>query len=240
MHALLETSQSVVTLTPPKNNIGNTEGNYCALDEYKRLPDWLFDIPTSIEYSKSEYYNWANIKSIWDENWNNKNPNAIIRLQKTPSDIFRVKLMQESFTPTKWIISVKNPYYYLTSLINYSRNSNIVNDLETVCLYINNVYKIQLENKELLGTDAYTMTCEDFALNPNKHKLGIETFMPELGSIDLNRPLNIKGNMSFSVTDNSKSKLDLLLEKYPTIINDSNVYFKQSESLINNWGYSLI
>ena len=118
MHGVLETSPNVTPLTKPKFEMGVIEGNACAPNGYRYLMG-----PHNLEanmlhiYNNPFNYDWRYIRKCWEANWFETNPYAMIKMQKTPTDVLRVQMIQEAFNDLYWIISVKNPYSYIASYV---------------------------------------------------------------------------------------------------------------------------
>ena len=249
MHSVLETSPTVVPLKSPSKVAayfgGKTdfvEGNVCAPLGYKHLNG-----PHSMEanmehvYADPSNYNWQYIKSIWEENWANNNPYAEIKLQKTPADIFRMQYMLPHFPNTKWIISLRNPYAYVESIMRKATfGMDPIRQLDQVCFHVLRTLEVQIFNYLLVKDTTYLMTYEDFAAKPEYHAEKLIEWEPRLLSLNLDAELMVKGKHVTSIKDDSDEKFQALLDNNPGILDKINVYFAPFESLINKWGYRLI
>lgn len=244
IHNILSTSPNVAKLTIPlieQVTEDFVEGNICAKQGYHNLLG-----PHSIEanmehvYSDPNNYDWDLIKFIWDYNWNKYYPNAKIRLQKTPADIFRIPMIMQYFPKTKWLISIRDPYTYAESIYRKATWSmDREKQFDQICYHVMRVMELQLANKAYLKENAYTFRYEDFVSDPSAHISKFIEFIPELESIDLESPLNIKGNTYTKITDHGEPHLEKLLVDYPDFIDKANQHFKPFEYLINEWGYEL-
>jgi hypothetical protein len=242
-HNLLATCPEVASLTDIRPNApkGIVEGNVCANEGYVPI-----DVSRSLEalsataFNDPSKYDWLLIKSKWDANWIESKPNATIRMQKTPSDIFRVQLMVEYFPDLKWIVSVKNPYAYVASLIKrFEKYGNIQARLEHICHHVTTTMQVQLDNKSFLDKDAYVMTYEDFIARPDFHTTALGEFLPGLEKINCDGSLWIKGEEITLTEDNGPASVHAMSIRYPGIINDINTKFKLHQNILEAWGYTL-
>ena len=249
MHGLLQTVPAVVSLKPldaqTKRFGGKTdfvEGNCCAPGGYKNLSG-----PHSMEanmehvYADPANYDWPLIAQRWSENWSNENPYAQIRLQKTPADIFRIAMIAPFFHDLKWIVSVRNPYAYVESIMRKaSFLMEPLRQLDQVCFHVLRTLEIQIQNAAFLGTDAYVMTYEDFVARPEHHRAQMAAWLPGLEYMDFDAELIIKGQKVAAIADDSPAKVRRMITEIPDINPMINEYFAPCESLLNHWGYELM
>ena len=249
MHGLLETVPSIVGLSAPQRVVkfwgGKTdfvEGNCCAPGGYKNING-----PHSIEanmehvYADPSNYDWPMIAKCWSENWSNANPYAEIRLQKTPADVFRVPMVSAHFHDLKWIVSVRNPYAYVESIMRKATfQMEPLRQLDQVCFHVLRTLEIQIQNAAFLGTDAYVMTYEDFVARPEHHRAQMAAWLPGLEYMDFDAELIIKGQKVAAIADDSPAKVQRMIAEIPDIIPMINEYFSPCESLLNHWGYELM
>lgn len=248
IHALLETVPSIVPLTPPERTSTHfggkkdfVEGNCCALAGYKHLNG-----PHSMEanmehvYANPENYDWQFIKKCWEENWACNNPYAEIKMQKTPADIFRIPMIMPHFYDLKWILSVRDPYAYVESIMRKATfNMDPIRQLDQICFHVMRTMEIQIWNAKFLGNRAYIMTYEDFIARPYHHREQMSKWLPGLEYMNFDAKLMIKGQRVESIHDDSVQKVQCMIDSNPGIIDKINQYFIPCESLINQWGYEL-
>jgi hypothetical protein len=218
-----------------------TEGNSCAERGYLHLYG-----PHNMEacmehvYSNPAYYDWLYIRKCWEYNWYETNPYAPIKMQKTPADIFRVKMMQDAFEDLNWIISVKNPYSYVESMIRrkmpYISDEGLFTEL---LFHVLRVMEIQIYNKALIGERGYTVRYEDFVKDPKGHCDNIVKWMPELMSLNPYDDLIVK-HRHVHVEDTGLEKVYEMFDKHPGIKEEINKYFIPMEPLLNHWGYEIL
>ena len=248
MHSVLETCPAVVPLKAPERTSrffgGKTdfvEGNVVAPFGYKNLNG-----PHSMEanmehvYADPKNYNWPHIKMVWEENWANNNPYATVKLQKTPADIFRIQQIVPHFHDLKWIISVRNPYAYVESIMRKATfQMEPMRQLDQICFHVLRTMEVQVVNAMQLGQNAYTMTYEDFVARPEAHRDALIRWIPELEHMNLDAELMVKGKKIESIHDESPERVQRLIDEVPGILDKINGYFKPCEKLINYWGYQL-
>ena len=248
MHSVLETCPAVVPLTAPERTsrfFGGkkdfVEGNVCAPRGYRNLNG-----PHSMEanmehvYADPANYKWDHIKMCWEENWANTNPYATVKLQKTPADIFRITQIVPKFHDLKWIISVRDPYAYVESIMRKATfHMDPLRQLDQICFHALRTLEIQIANARYLDKDAYVMTYEHFVANPEYHRDELMKWIPELEYMNLEAELMVKGHKIDSINDDSEEKIARLIVNVPDIIEKINVFFKPCESILNQWGYKI-
>lgn len=245
LHNYLAKCKNVVKLTfPHKQETGVIEGNVAIERQYYYLNNKL-EIPgvpgNYVNVLKDPAnYDWQNIKNAWDKNWAESNPEALIRLQKTPTDLYRVQLMQPYFE-AKWIISVRNPYAYVQSIIEklLIRNIRPQDHTEKIASHVINTYIAQNENKIFLGDKAYVMTYEDFVANEDNHTVKIKEFLPDLYDLTFKGKVLYKHTTATGLVNNNEKRIETF-KKIPGALNKFNSFFKPYEAVINSWGYELI
>lgn len=246
LHSLLETCPTVVPLTDPRPEErrmkGMVEGNCCAGGGYRNLNG-----PHSMEanmepvYADPANYDWPGIKKTWDENWTKTNPDAPIRMQKTPADVFRIQMMLEYFDPLRWIVMVRNPYAHVESIMRKATfHMDPIKQIDQVCFHAIRSIGIQIGNAKLLGDKAYVMTYEDFVARPEFHREQLGRFLPGLEAMDFGAELWLKGAKVEAIKDDSAEKFQKLVDAVPGIVDTINEYFEPFEPLLNHWGYELL
>lgn len=218
------------------------EGNMLTINSYLyKYKSQLYTQEVKQAFRDPNNYKWNEIKNIWDDVWEKKDSTKI-RIQKTPHDIFRTKIMSEQFEDLKWIICVKDPYAYVESLFRKYQKLKINNpyqELDKICNHVLLVLETQLENINILGTSAYFMTLEDFLENKQHHADQIEKFTDGLVKIDFSKQIWIKGQTSGEIKNTNEEKIQRLISIFPDIVSKINKYFLPHEELLNKWGYKI-
>jgi hypothetical protein len=257
IHNLLETSKNVAPLAYTQQNALPSQGanakGYVEGWSLKDLGPEIREEPCfqlshfepKREYmlAAHSYGNWSKLMACWERNWKKSNPTAKIKLQKHPDDIYRVQFLSKLFTPTKWIVSVRNPYNATEALIRRwveeTKRAPSVTELYQLCFQVVRGLQIQKQNVEFLKDNAYVVTYENFCENPQYHKKQILNFLPELEDLDFESPLYTKGHFSVIKNDN-EDKLNELKKYFPDIIGQLNEIFDTFDyfdELLAYWGY---
>jgi len=246
VHSLLETVPSVVPLTCKKQYGKDdfVEGNCIVGNRGYRK----FNLgPHSIEanmlhvHQNPKNYDWAFIKEVWEQNWIASNYLATIKLQKTPSDVLRMEIMNKAFPDAMWILSVRNPYAYVESIMRKATfGMSPIIQLDQICFHVLKVMELQIENAKLLGNHAYVMTYEDFIARPEYHRDQMAKWIPDLKYIDFkSQELMVKGSKVIEIKDDSQMRIQSLIDNVPNIISMINEHFRPMEHLLKYWGYEL-
>jgi hypothetical protein len=244
---MLSTSPEVAVFKPRKFKDGRppkfpdlVEGDRYAVCGYKR-----FIGPHSIEATMEHVivdpnnYDWNHIKKKWDRNWHFNYPTATIRVQKTPLDVFRVKLIQPYFENLNWVISVKNPLAHVTSIIDRSTfQMNPYQHIEMICYHAGRALEVQRENIEFLGSKALVTTQEEIISNPEQFKSDLLNFVPELKSLTIDT-VTVKGKTGPIINKSTLDTAKLLYKDHPQLIHQAMEYLKPFREATSFWGYDL-
>jgi hypothetical protein len=239
IHNILETSPNIKPLKYSKDTKnGIVEGNVLVKIGYNNLAG-----PHSIEanmehiYSDPTNYNWPLIKQSWDKKWGDS---PKIKIQKTPADIFRITQIQKYFENLRWIVSVRNPYTYIESIMRKSTYlMDPIKQLDQICYHVGRVLEIQQSNLDIINSP-YIMTYEEFCKKPSAHIEGILKWMPEIETLDISKELFIKGTKYDKIEDTSFIKLNSLINSIPGIIPKINKYLEPHIDAVTFWGYSIM
>ena len=61
-------------------------------------------------FAEPTNYDWPAIKKDWYAKWDQHNPRARVRLQKSPTDLARVAMLQREFPGARFIVMARNPF----------------------------------------------------------------------------------------------------------------------------------
>jgi len=243
LHNYLAKCSAVAPLTTHSNRYGLVEGSHVYPYAYHKNDsiNVLSETLDILNYTDPIKNNYSELAKVWGYNWDGcEKENTVIRLQKTPSDIWRVQVFQNYFNNLYWIVSVKNPYAYAGALlkryIETITNQDLIN---AIAEHVANCLNIQNENKTFLGDKAYVMTFEDFVANESAHIAGLKAWMPELSDLTFTGFCKYKGTVVQGLINNNEQHLDFL-KTIPDAMDKFTTLFKPHEAVINSWGYELI
>jgi hypothetical protein len=231
LHSLIALSSSVVELPLSDMDIRGTREGSCY---YKTAASII-----KIKYTQAlmehlmrnprNYPPMSEVKEIWDGLWESENPNALIRLQKSPHDIYRMQHFEGYFENLRWIISVRDPYEYVVSL---RKRSNFY--LEHLCEQAGRCLEIQAENYEKHQDRSYKTTYETVAQYPQRVMDEISTFMPDLGKIEVPTEISVKRSIN-------PIKLERQIDRVPKeAIEIMTREFQKFKDAFSYWGYKFI
>lgn len=224
LHDLIATSSEVAIL--PEE--GQFCPNFIGPQAFKFGVAHFFTKKEGIFRNKKNY-EWGVIKNQWEKLWNKSNPTARIFLQKSPPDILRADMLQETFKDTKFLIMIRNPYAQVESILRANSDASVVDAANHAirCL------EIQLENSEKYLEDL-VFRYEDLVDKTEETIKTIEEFLNT--SIDSNRVFNTKGYVS-KIRNMNDDQIKKLTDKQLRIINS---IFSKKISVLQDCGYSLI
>lgn len=219
LHEFLSTSVNISINNP----FGTREGQ--TLPGVKKI---MWD-PKDRWFEETKF-DWKFIKKEWRKYWDVTKP---LLLEKSPANIVRAKEIELEFTPSKFIVMVRNPYAHVEGIMR--RNNSKAKGAATFamkCLYYQ---KNNLENLR----NTLLFTYEDFCDNTVDIKKKIINFLPKLSDIDpriKSHAHNFKGK-PLEITNMNHEKISKLSN---LDLKDINNVFKKNKDLINYFGYKLI
>ena len=158
----------------------------------------------------------------------------LILMDKSTTNIMRVREIREVFEDTIFLAMVRNPYAQVEGIIR--RNKATVEyaaEFSLQCL------RYQRENKEN-GDDILFISYEDLCDNKVNSMEQINKFIPELGFINFNLKFsahNFKTSKRIKIQNFNNEKISKISSEQLRVINS---YFKKEEELLNYFGYSII
>jgi len=225
LHDLIATSEDVAVLPAE----GQFYYNFVGPDPIKLNVKHIFTEKEEIFRNKSNY-EWGVIKSSWTSAWKNNKVGAKIKLQKSPTDIVRPKMLQEAFPDSKFIIMIRNPYAMIEGIMRGNPNATVIQAAKHAlrCL------EIQLENSEIYKNDL-VLRYEDLTDDSENTVNLIKEYL-ELSDIDYNRTFYVKDYISTIVNKNNEQIKKLTDSQLEEI----NKIFKSKEFILSECGYEII
>jgi len=176
-------------------------------------------------------YPWQDIKKVWMKYWDQR---KYILMDKTNTNIMRVQEIKKVFDNTFFLAMVRNPYAHVEGIMR--RNEATI---EYAANFALKCLRYQKENKENEKNILF-ISYEDLCDNKNKSVDRIKNFVPELGNINSDLEFsahNFKTKDKMKIQNLNNEKISKLSSNQ---INEINSYFKQEESLLSYFGYSII
>jgi hypothetical protein len=246
IHSVLSTSPEVAIF--PKKNYRNgrpVNNDLIEGDGYARCGYKKKFLPHSIEANMEhvitdpDSYNWSYIKRKWDRQWAYRYPERSIRIQKTPLDVFRVKLMQPHFENLKWVLSVKNPISHVVSIIVRSTfGMNPFEQLPYICFHVGRALEVQQENIRFLGEKVYCTTHEKLSENQSGFVKDLLEFEPDLKHIDASI-VSVKGTKGPIINISSLYEAKKIYRIHPEMINNIMKLLEPYRQVAASFGYDL-
>lgn len=124
-------------------------------------------------YFEPSNYDWEMIKKFWLKSWDLSKP---VKIEKSPDNVLKAWSIAENLQPSRFIISVRNPYAFCNSLkpLNYTVSRSIDHWIKCV--------KQQIKNIKLLGDRCYWTTYERICADQDGFLNDILNFAPEFRS----------------------------------------------------------
>ena len=175
-------------------------------------------------------YEWNFIQREWMKYWD---LSKAILLEKSPSNLFRAKSIEQSFAPVSFIIFYRNPYAQCESLIR--RDERAAADAAKIAISCLENQKKNIENLK----NSIHFSYEDLVAQPNEIKQKILAFYPDLGEIKINQKFLSHNllNQKISLQNLNQKKIKLLNKNQLEAINH---IFRAKVELLNYFNYELV
>lgn len=200
--------------------------------EGQKLPKVREIMFTDLRWDENVDYDWIYIKKEWRKYWDITKP---ILLQKSPSNLVRAKSIENHFTPSYFIIWVRNPYAHCESLLRREKrkySSKTAAEFAVKCLYY------QKENAESLK-NVFLTSYENLVFDPLQFADKIQSFLPDLGKVETSQEFkahNFK-NRKMKINNLNREKISKLT---PDQLQDINLVFRKNIDILKYFNYSLI
>lgn len=205
-----------------------TSGNVSALPgEGQFLPE-LADIMREKPWQAEHSLPWPTIKAAWEKHWDHDKP---ILLEKSPPNLVRAAQIARHFSPSKFIVMVRNPYAHAEGLIR--RNGFPVRraaNFAGMCL------RTQWKNAQTLD-NVLVLTYESLVQDPEGACKALIEFEPALHDIDHRANFevhSVDGTLNRPITDLNAKKIASLDAQ---TITELNVHFDAHRQSFAHWGY---
>jgi len=197
------------------------EGQYLPeLREIMRKDPWNANAPLP----------WKRIKEVWEQYWDLSKP---LLVEKSPPHIIRSNDIIEHFSPTHFLLMVRNPYAHCEGLMRRNKWS-----AQRAAQFTVRCLRQQADNAEKLN-GALSFSYEDLVGDPLATAQRITSHIPGLGKLDHTKSFDlnsIDGRKSREIVDLNGKKIDnLSLGSLKTI----NHVLEENIDLMGYWGYEL-
>lgn len=181
------------------------------------------------QLSDGAQYNWNIIAKNWNEIWFRNNPDATIRLEKTPANICRAHLLEQNFEDAYFVIMPRNPYAQIESIKKYLDYASLerIARHSLRCLQICTKLSTELSNSIYFTYELLSNYPQDVADN-------LIEFLPELKHLNVNK--------KFIIHNDPPSVIKNLNHKHINNLNGNqikkiNSILNEDRSVMEYWGY---
>ena len=205
------------------NHLGVREGQL--LPEVKDIMFYNKGWDTDISYP------WQTIKRVWMKYWDQRKK---ILMDKSTTNIMRVKEIKDVFDNIYFLAMVRNPYAHVEGIIR--RNTATTEYAARFALKCLRYQKKNKENEENILFLSYENLCDNKDGSIEK----IQQLIPEIGAVNSDLEFsahNFKTEGKMKIKNLNHEKISKLSSEQIKIINS---YFKKEEKLLNYFGYSII
>jgi hypothetical protein len=205
--------------------------NYIGVREGQLLPEVKDIMFHNKGWDDDVKYPWERIKRVWMKYWDQSKE---ILMDKSTTNIMRVREINEAFDNISFLAMVRNPYAQVEGIIR--RNNATTEYAAAFALKCLRYQRKNKENEKNILFFSYENLCD------NKAKVveSIQDFIPEIGEINSDLEFsahNFKEKDKMRVQNLNNEKINKLSSEQLHVINS---LFKKEEDLLNYFGYSIL
>lgn len=174
---------------------------------------------------------WADIKQVWDRHWDHDKP---LLVEKSPPNLIRTADLVAHFDPVAFVVMVRNPYALCEGLMR--RNGWAADFAAHFALM---ALQQQAANVESLGR-VVRLTYEELVADPAGIAARLETFLPQLGRLDVEQRFeihSIDGLVERGIVDLNQKKIDQLT---PANLTTINAVLRTEPAVMAYWNYAYL
>jgi hypothetical protein len=176
----------------------------------------------------SSAYPWDMIKRIWHDLWD---MNKMVLIEKSPPNVIRANLLQYQFVPSKFLLSIRDPYVFSESMTwRFKQKYNVKENAENWVA----IARYQMENEKRLK-DWLLIRYEDLADDPVAACDKVIEWCPELETLDADKVFQIRKRKSSITNMNNEYLKRLSNEQVKTIT----AVLEKSTDVLEHYKYEL-
>jgi hypothetical protein len=179
------------------------------------------------KFADPSRYDWLRIKNIWRRWWDLEKP---ILVEKSPPMVVTAPLLQAEFVPSRFLISVRNPYAVCEGIRRKGGYS-----LTAAASHWARASQLQQRNRDHLPASLF-LRYEDVCDHPEKAIRLLNEFLPELGGLDSQRVFRVM-DQTGRIHNLNAQQITSLSERD---IEEINTVLSPHHELLESLGYNLL
>ncbi len=242
-------SKFVFVLAPPYSGstvlfrLLDTSPHVSALPGEGQFIAEVTDEMRAAPWDKAEAFNWRRIRGIWETYWDSSKP---LLLEKSPPNMIRAAAIEEAFDPAWFIVMMREPYAHIEGL---ARRAHVppmgLSKSASRAERIKRATELWLDfaatQRETIAARKHVtwFTYEALTQEPARIASQLQTFLPELGNLDIEARFGVhavSGTQARELSDMNAPKRALLRAADFEIISD---LLMPKRDLVEFFGYEL-
>jgi hypothetical protein len=188
--------------------------------------------------------NWGSVRSVWLNVYQSKKKqdnNIAVVIEKSPTNVVRAEQYKENFAHTRFLGFIRNPYATCSSVhYRYWEPTNLVPNYKALKIqkYANFWLRRAILIKEFVEKNSFEyFTYEQFCADTKSCVEKINRACPELGGIDADAKIKVKGNKVQSFSNQNERRI---VKLKPADIDAINRVLETRPDVLDFFGYELM
>ncbi|MEM1114615.1 MAG: aspartyl/asparaginyl beta-hydroxylase domain-containing protein [Pseudomonadota bacterium] len=186
-------------------------------------------------FTDMDAYDWPGIRRVWEAQWEANNPQATIRVEKSPPNVVRMGMLDTVFPDAYFIVSWRNPYAMAEGILRNNPKAQIAQ----AGRHALRMLRYARENTERYGDRMVAMSYEEIAAAPQSLLDRLVQLLPEIGPlrVEAASEIVVKGSLYSSIHDMNAEQIANLS---PWMIKQLNRVFEPYRDLLEAFDYELL
>lgn len=209
------------------------EGQFCWGDNgpnpIKLNAKHIFALKESL-FINPNNYKWENIKLHWAHHWGSNNPDAKVRMEKSPPNVLRVSMLKNVCSFAKFVFMTRNPYAMVEGILRGNTDATLTDAA------VHTIRMLDVQMKNIISNpDSPSFSYEEFTSTP-QHYINLVCNHLNITAPDVTTTIPAK-----AYNESIKNMNDRQIENLSGYqIDILNKFFNQKPSVMEFFGYHSI
>lgn len=187
------------------------------------------------------YYDWPATKRAWYARTFSRSESASVFVEKSPTNLARVSMLEKHFAPNFYIFLVRNPYATIEGIrrrrLERPRHRHPREGLRLYAEHVVNCLKIQRENAKRHNGKGVLLTYEDMCDRYREAEYRIKELIPEFFDLSLYQRIPVRRQYNEVLTNMNAEQIDRLTVED---VNEIKTVLAPNEGVLAHYGYQLM
>ena len=217
----------------------------CLRKEGQHLPGYMGPVPGQLgvkhlfglheAFDDPGSYDWPAIRELFERRWEALDPNAPVRVEKSPPNVLRAEMLDEHFENTHFIVSWRNPYAAADGIFRGNPGARP----GQAARHLIRMLQAARANRERYGERVVAAAYEAIVAAPQGFLDRVTAMIPEIGALEVDpeAEITVKGRRYDGIRDTNAEQIANLT---PNMIAGMNRHLERHAELLESFGYGLL